>query len=119
MTSTGVVTAAESTTVALESFSVPADISHKARPDSQTTSSYISRAMSSVWVLASASRNISQLGGYRGLAQGRGLKQYGSNKRRAVRFGAKMPAAAAGHAATNPVWRVRAATSCASSPPIE
>src|ERR1700722_14667824 len=84
ITSTGVVTAAKSTTVAFESFATATAISHIARPDSQTKPSYISRAVSSVWVLAIHRRNCSNVGGYTGLAHGRGRRKYGRDMRKFV-----------------------------------
>src|ERR1700719_465842 len=107
ITSTGVVTAAKSTTVAFESFATATAISHIARPDSHTKPSYISRAMSSVWVLAIHRRNCSNVGGRHGLVQGRGRSKYGRHMRKLVRVAPRMPAAELGHAATNPAWRVR------------
>ena len=75
--------------------------------------------MSSVWLAAIHRRNRSNVGGYTGLAQGRDRKKYGRDMRKFVGVVPKMPAAEPGHAATNPAWRVRAATNCASSAPIE
>jgi hypothetical protein len=53
------------------------------------------------------------------LVQGRGRNKCGRVMRKLVGVAPKMPAAGAGHAATKPAWRVRAATNCASSPPCE
>ena len=57
--------------------------------------------------------------GRHGLAQGGGRNKCGERMRTLVGVAQRMPAAGAGHAATKPAWRVRAATNCASNPPNE
>src|SRR5271166_556906 len=111
ITSTGAVTAAKSTTEAFESLATPRAVSQTKRPDSQTKPSYISRATSSVWVLAIQRRNCSNVGVRHGLVQGRGRNKCGRDMRKFVGVVPKMLAAGAGHAATKPAWDVRAATS--------
>ena len=51
--------------------------------------------------------------------EGRGRRKYPRDMRTFAGVVPKMPAAGPGHAATTPAWRVRAATNCATSPPIE
>jgi hypothetical protein len=53
------------------------------------------------------------------LVQGRGRNKCGRSRRKPVGVIPRMPAAGAGHAATKPAWRVRAATNCATRAPIE